>query len=74
MPEIGGDLVGYHDPLDLSGFLRLVTEALFDSGFRARREEEIRARYRSTSWRECAQAVLAHLERCLGSGAVPLAS
>jgi glycosyltransferase involved in cell wall biosynthesis len=61
MPEVGGDLVGYHDPLDVPGFLRLVSEAILDADFRRRREEEIRRRYRRTSWGETAAAVLVHL-------------
>jgi glycosyltransferase involved in cell wall biosynthesis len=66
LPEVGGDLVGYHDPLDVQDLLRLLSEALFDPGFRARREEEIARRYRPTPWRDCAARVLGHLERHLG--------
>ncbi len=53
LPEIGGDLVGYHDPLDLPECLRLVSEALSED-FRAQREEAIRATYRPTPWSETA--------------------
>jgi glycosyltransferase involved in cell wall biosynthesis len=72
MPEIGGDLVGYHDSLDVQGFLRLVSEALFDGAFRARREAEIRARYRSTPWSQTAAEVLGHIGR--HCAAAPLAA
>ena len=53
LPEIGGDLVDYHDPLDLFGLKELVLRALDDDG-RGRREDEIRRRYRPTLWKDSA--------------------
>ncbi len=53
MPEVGGDLVGQHEPTDLHGCLRLVEQAL-DPAFRALREQIIRERFRLTSWAACA--------------------
>jgi glycosyltransferase involved in cell wall biosynthesis len=53
LPEVGGELIGYHDPLDLPACLRLVREALSEE-FRKRREETIRATYRPTRWSETA--------------------
>jgi glycosyltransferase involved in cell wall biosynthesis len=57
MPEIGGDLVDYHDPDDLEGCYRLICRAAFDSRYRNRREEQIRTEYRPTTWRECAESL-----------------
>lgn len=58
LPEVGGDLIDYHDPLDLFGLKELVTRALNDD-YRGRRETEIRRRYRPTPWADCARSVLA---------------
>jgi glycosyltransferase involved in cell wall biosynthesis len=70
MPEIGGDLVGMHDPCDVLGCLRLVTEAL-DPDFRAAREERIRRHYRRTSWDETAGQLLSQIDRHFGSTVAP---
>lgn len=66
MPEVGGDLVGSHDPCDVPACLRLVEEAL-DPGFRAAREERIRRHYRPAPWAECARQLGAALARHFGS-------
>jgi glycosyltransferase involved in cell wall biosynthesis len=54
LPEVGGKLIAYHDPLDLPECLRLVREALSED-FRTRREELIRTSYRPTRWSETAK-------------------
>jgi glycosyltransferase involved in cell wall biosynthesis len=54
LPEIAGDLVGLHDPLDFTACKALVERALFDPGFRRACEERVRAHYRPTSWRDTA--------------------
>jgi glycosyltransferase involved in cell wall biosynthesis len=66
LPEIAGDLLCYHDPLDLPGCLELVERALFEPGFRQQREERIRRSFRVTSWRACAEQALGYLEHRLG--------
>jgi glycosyltransferase involved in cell wall biosynthesis len=58
LPEVGGDVVDYHDPLDVPGCVDLVAQALFNDVFRTAREEAVRRRYRRTPWRECAGRVL----------------
>jgi glycosyltransferase involved in cell wall biosynthesis len=55
LPEVGGDLVDYHDPLDGAGCLALVEKALFEPGWLAGREERIRRRFRPTGWAEAAR-------------------
>jgi glycosyltransferase involved in cell wall biosynthesis len=57
MPEVGGPLADYFDPLDLPGFVRLVERMLFDPGHRAARAEQVRARYRRTTWADCARSL-----------------
>jgi glycosyltransferase involved in cell wall biosynthesis len=61
LPEIAGDLIDYHDPLDLPACVRLVRRALFAEGFVEAREERIRREYRPTGWHDCAAAVLSLL-------------
>jgi glycosyltransferase involved in cell wall biosynthesis len=67
LPEIGGDLVDYHDPVDVPGCYSLVERAAFDDGYRAAREARIRAEYRSTSWATCARQIVERMERHLGA-------
>jgi glycosyltransferase involved in cell wall biosynthesis len=64
LPEIAGDLIDYHDPLDLPGCVRLVRRALFEDGYVAAREERIRREYHSAGWRDCAARALALMEVC----------
>jgi hypothetical protein len=66
IPEIGGDLLDYHDPYDFKEALSLIERAIFDPTYRAAREDQIRRSYKTTTWRECAASVLAAIERHLG--------
>ena len=66
LPEIAGDLVGYHDPPDVAGCLALVEQALFEDGFLAGAERRIRQHYRVTPWSACAGQLLEALEDRLG--------
>jgi glycosyltransferase involved in cell wall biosynthesis len=68
MPEVGGDLVGGHDPADVPACLRLVEQAL-DPAFRAEREGAIRRRYRPATWADCADQLAAALRRHFGAAA-----
>ncbi|MBA4190324.1 MAG: hypothetical protein C0467_20245 [Planctomycetaceae bacterium] len=63
IPEIGGDLVDYHDPYDLSECHSLIRRAAFDATYRQRREQEIAASYRPTTWRECAESLCRAIHR-----------
>ena len=67
LPEIAGDLLDYHDPLDLAGCASLVERALFEPGWLARKEERIRREFRVTPWRACAASVLEKLARHLAA-------
>jgi glycosyltransferase involved in cell wall biosynthesis len=73
IPEIGGPLVDYHDPLDVAGCQRLVERAVFDAAFRAERERRVRAEYRTTSWLDCTRQALAAIGRHLGAFPAPWA-
>jgi glycosyltransferase involved in cell wall biosynthesis len=65
LPEVGGDLIDYHDPLDFVECFQLVKRALFEDGFVQRREERLRREYRVHSWSECAASYVEMLERDL---------
>ncbi len=65
LPEIGGDLVDYHDPLDVPGCCALVERAL-DPAYRAASEERIRSRYHPTTWKACAGRFLGSLQHRFG--------
>jgi glycosyltransferase involved in cell wall biosynthesis len=75
LPEVGGDLIDYHDPFDVNGATALIERAIFDAAFRAEREAAIRARHVNLGWAECAEAIertvaplVKQLEpRCAGS-------
>lgn len=51
IPEIGGDLVDYFDPIDYPACYRLVHRAVTDPHYVRLREEQIRAGYRASTWR-----------------------
>jgi glycosyltransferase involved in cell wall biosynthesis len=57
VPEAGGDLADYCDPVDVPGFVRAAERLLFDADYRAGRERQIRERYRPTGWADCAASL-----------------
>lgn len=57
LPEVGGDLCDYHDPLDVGEAFRLIERACFDAELRAAREARIRTEFHGESWNECAAAI-----------------
>jgi glycosyltransferase involved in cell wall biosynthesis len=70
MPEVGGDLVDYHDPGDLVGYLAVLERMIFDGPYRAAREHRVQAGFRRTTWAECAESILGHLRRHLAGHGV----
>jgi glycosyltransferase involved in cell wall biosynthesis len=67
IPEIGGDLLDYHDPSDLDCAYRLIERAISDRAFVAGRELAIRDRYTPPSWRDTANDIIAAID---GTGAI----
>lgn len=57
LTELAGELIDYHDPLDLPGCLALLERALFEKEFLAGREERIRREYRPPGWESCAASI-----------------
>jgi hypothetical protein len=71
LPEIGGDLVDYHDPFDVPGALALIERAIYEPGWREAREHAIRAGFRTQSWRQCREEIEAALEPLFGAAPAP---
>lgn len=55
LPEVGGNLVDYHDPMDGMGCYHLVEKAMREPGWLREREQRIRREYRPYSWAESAR-------------------
>ncbi|HVS34561.1 MAG TPA: glycosyltransferase family 1 protein, partial [Gemmataceae bacterium] len=77
VPEVGGDLVDYHDPLDGMRCIELAQRALFEPGYREARENRIRREFRAATWDECTARIVPLMEQKLGvrlTGVAPAAS
>ena len=68
LPEVGGDLIDYHDPADAARAAELIARAAFDAEFRAAREAEIRSRYRIRTWRDALDEIV----RAVGDSITPV--
>jgi glycosyltransferase involved in cell wall biosynthesis len=65
LPEVGGALVDYHDPLDAMQCLDLVRRAVFEPGYLQEREARIQREYRAATWTDCGARLVPLLERAL---------
>jgi hypothetical protein len=72
LPEVGGDLVDYHDPLDGLTCQQLIEKALLEPGWLASREERIRREHRITTWENCAKQTWEILDRHFCLSPIPL--
>jgi glycosyltransferase involved in cell wall biosynthesis len=74
IPKVGGNLVDYFDPSNEEDALAKIERPLFEPGYLAAREAQIRAEYRRRTWADCAQGLIAALERGSqdGTKAVPV--
>ncbi|MFO1128690.1 MAG: glycosyltransferase family 1 protein [Rhodospirillales bacterium] len=66
IPEVGGDLVDYFDPYELSQAYALVETAIFDEAFLAGRSQRIRERFHPTGWPEYARHIGAEIRSAIG--------
>jgi len=57
LPEVGGDLVDYFDPIDYPACYRLAHRAITDPDYVRHREEQIRGSYKPTTWRMTAKQI-----------------
>jgi glycosyltransferase involved in cell wall biosynthesis len=63
LPEVGGDFVDYFDPADEADAAARIERVLFEPGYLAARERQIAAAYRPPSWADCAQMLVAAIDR-----------
>ena len=61
MPEIGGDLVDYHDPFDSGALFDLISKYIENPDLLAAREERIKREFVKTSWELTTRQILKHL-------------
>ncbi len=63
IPEVGGDLIDYFDPLNDDDVAAKIERLLFQPGYLGERESRLRAEYRPGTWTECARSVVLKLEQ-----------
>jgi glycosyltransferase involved in cell wall biosynthesis len=61
IPEVGGDLVEYFDPMDEDDALAKIERALLERDYLSAREARLKAEYRPRSWAECVHALVGEL-------------
>jgi|EndMetStandDraft_8_1072994.scaffolds.fasta_scaffold27147_1 glycosyltransferase involved in cell wall biosynthesis len=62
LPEVGGPLVDYFDPLDYMDCYRKILRAIEEPGHVQQREALIRRTYQPTAWRDTAAQISAHVD------------
>jgi glycosyltransferase involved in cell wall biosynthesis len=63
IPEAGGDLIDYFDPLNEDDALAKIERPLIDPGYLAARELQLRAEYRPRTWADCVHALIGALHQ-----------
>lgn len=71
MPEVGGDLADYVDPLDLRGGIAVIRRMIEDAAYRESRAADVRTRFRPRTWGDAAAAMLEAARRLAHLDAVP---
>ena len=71
LPEVGGDLVDYLDPLNLHSGVAVVRRFVTDRAALAEREAEIRARFQPRGWAEVGQRFFAAARRLAAAAPRP---
>jgi glycosyltransferase involved in cell wall biosynthesis len=69
IPEAGGNLIDYFDPLNEEDALAKIEWPLIDPGYLAAREAQLRAEHRLRTWGECVQALIGALDETVAEDA-----
>jgi len=62
IPEAGGNLIDYFDPLNEDDALAKIERPLTDPSYLAAREAQLRAEYRVRTWGDCVHALIGALD------------
>jgi len=68
IPEAGGNLIDYFDPLNEDDALAKIERPLIESGYLAAREAQLQAEYRPRTWADCVHALIAALDETVAEG------
>lgn len=63
MPEVGGDMVDYIDPFNITGGVALFEELLFDENALAQRRQRIKETFTPVTWRAVADNLLSDIDQ-----------
>jgi glycosyltransferase involved in cell wall biosynthesis len=63
IPEAGGKLIDYFDPLNEDDALAKIERPLIDPGYLAAREAQLRAEHRPRTWAACVHALIGALDQ-----------
>jgi glycosyltransferase involved in cell wall biosynthesis len=63
IPEAGGNLIDYFDPLNEDDALAKIERPLIEPGYLAAREARLRAEYRPRTWSDCVRALIGALDQ-----------
>jgi glycosyltransferase involved in cell wall biosynthesis len=62
IPEAGGNLIDYFDPLSEDDALAKIERPLVEPGYLAAREAQLRAEYRARTWGDCVNGLVGALD------------
>jgi glycosyltransferase involved in cell wall biosynthesis len=63
IPEVGGNLIDYFDPLNEDDALAKIERPLIEPGYLAAREAQLRAEYHPRTWADCVHALIGALDQ-----------
>jgi glycosyltransferase involved in cell wall biosynthesis len=69
IPEAGGDLIDYFDPLNEDDALAKIERPFIDPNYLAAREAQLRAEYRPRTWEDCVRALVGAVDETVAEDA-----